>query len=234
MSDLRVFVETSDKYNWALKPFIYLFNIYWSELQPVVIAGYTLPNFDLPSNFAFHSIDSHNYPAERWSDGMIKFLNAMPDSHFVLLLCDYWLTRTVDVRGVQACYEYVRAKDEVLRIDLTTDRLYTGGMFDVEPWGCYDIIETPFESSYQMSVQAGIWNRQRMLEVLVPGKTAWEAEIHTQPPPEMRVLGTRQRPVAYANAILKGELQEYEVDKIPQSHRDIVRQWIPGIGIPSQ
>ena len=36
---LRVFVTTSDRYLWALRPFAHLFNRYWSELQPVVVSA---------------------------------------------------------------------------------------------------------------------------------------------------------------------------------------------------
>ena len=224
---LRVFVEVSDNYLWALQPFIYLFQIHWSELQPVVIFGYSRPRFHLPQNFEFFSIANTNYPADRWSNGMISFLKSVRDEHFVFLLNDYWLSRTVDCRGVLACYDYIRSKPEVLRIDLTDDRLYAGGMFDVEAWGNYDIIETPRDTPYQMSTQAAIWNRERMLEVLVPNKSAWEVEIHLTPLDEMRVLGTRQSPVRYANGMLKGKLDLKQINKIPQPHRNHILDMIP-------
>ncbi len=223
----RVFCITSDKYRWALVPFAYLFNTYWSSLQPVIVAGYTPPTAVLPKNFAFHSVARKNYPPERWSDGLIQFITRMEDEHFVLMLEDYWLMRTVDVAGVMACYEYIKDKPEVLRMDLTTDRLYTGEMRDVEGWGHYDIIETPACSPYQMSTQAAIWSKKRLLEVLIPGKSAWEVEIHTKPPESMRVLGTRQFPVRYANAILKGKLDPIELHKIPAEHIQKVMSMIP-------
>lgn len=143
------------------------------------------------------------------------------------MLEDYWLCRTVDMRGMDACYEYIRRRPEVLKIDLTNDRLYAGGMFDVEGWGSYDIIETPFETPYQMSLQAAYWNKSLLLSLLVPGRTAWETEIYTQPPPEMRVLGTRQMPLRYANAILKGAIDPYQLRLIPVDHRPNLINMIP-------
>lgn len=226
MSDLRVFVEVSDKYLWTLRPFAYLFNVYWSSLQPVVVAGYARPGFRLPDNFVFHQISERNYPAEKWSNGMIEFLSANSDEHFVLLLCDYWMSRTVDTSGVKSLHEYMKYKSNVLRMDLTADRLYAGGMFDLEGWGHYDIIETPHGTPYQMSTQAGIWNRKLMLDILVPDRTAWDVEIGTQPPGHMRVLGTRQLPVRYANAIKKGVIDPDQIQSIPQPHLDIVKEMI--------
>lgn len=222
-----VYVECSDKYLWALRPFSYLFNLYWSELQPVTVFGYSQPDFQLPQNFKFFSINGTNYPAERWSNGFIEFLTAQTDPHFALLLVDYWLSRTVDVRGVQACADYVSGRPEVLRIDLTADRLYAGGMYDVEPYGSYDIIETPADTPYQFSTQAGIWNRSLVLGLLVPNKSPWEVETQTQVPKEMRVLGTRQYPVRYANAVLKGKLDMAQINTIHPDHRRLVMSMIP-------
>lgn len=223
----RVFVEVNDKNLWALRPFAYLFNLYWSTLQPVVVFGYSRPDFSLPPNFEFFSIDRYNYPAERWSDGFMMFLNSVPDDHFVLMLVDYWLCRTVDVRGVGACFDYVADKPDVLRIDLTDDRQYAGGIVDLEAYGSYDIIESPFATPYQFSTQAGIWRRDLMLSLLRPGKTPWEVEMYTQPPLEMRVLGTRQCPVRYANAILKGQIDREQLKKIPEDHRRHVMSMSP-------
>lgn len=224
---LRVFVITSEKYYWCLRPFSHLFNTFWSSLQPVIVAGFSPPSYVLPSNFEFFSIDRENYPPGRWSDGLIKFLQAMPDEHFALFLEDYWLVRTVDARGIIACYEYIRERPEVLRIDLTGDRLYAGGMFDADYWGCYDIIETPYNTPYQMSTQAAIWNKARLLELLEPNKSAWEVEIQTQPPETMRVLGTRQSPVRYANAILKGKLDLLQLALLPSEHKNHIFSMIP-------
>jgi hypothetical protein len=225
--DVRVIVLTSDRYQWALRPFAYLFNIYWSSLQPVTVAGFASPPFPLPTNFAFHQIHPQNYPAERWSDALILLLRALPDSHLILLLEDYWLTRTADVRGIATLADYARARPDVLRIDLTADRLYAGGMLDLEAYGSYDLIETPADTPYQMSLQAAIWRREHLLSLLVPGRSAWETEIYTAPPPALRVLGTRQWPLRYANAILKGKVDPDELARIPAEHRAQVAAMIP-------
>jgi hypothetical protein len=227
MTALRVVVELNDNNIWALRPFIYLFQLNWSELQPVVVCGYNRPEYALPPNFEFYSISNVNYPAERWSDGFIQFLKDQDDKHFVFLLVDYWLSRTVDVRGVGTVADYIQFKDNVLRMDLTADRLYAGGMFDVEAYGCYDIIETPKDTPYQFSTQAGIWNRELMLSLLEPNKSPWDVEVQTQVPETMRVLGTRQYLVRYANAMLKGKLDMSQINMIPEDHRRYVMSMIP-------
>lgn len=224
---VRVFVPTCDNYIWAVRPFAYLFNKYWSDNQQVVFAGFKPPSFSLTPNFRFFQIDKTDYPPEMWSNGMIKMLNSFPDEFIILLLEDYWLTRPVNIDCVKACVDYMENHPRVLRIDLSDDRQYAGGVFDVDTIKCYDIIETPPGTQYQMSTQAGLWRKSLLLELLIPGKTAWEVEIHTAPPGNMRVLGTRQKPIRYANAIWKGTVDKKEINKIQPSLREVVTQWIP-------
>lgn len=224
---LKVVCLTNDNYLWAVRPFAYLMCVYWSTQQPIVMGGFSYPRFRMTPNVEYVQIATQNYPANKWSNGLIKLLNAIEDDHVVFVLEDYWLSRTVDLRGVDMCHKYIKDRDNVLRIDLTDDRQYAGGMIDVESWGCYDIVETLHGTPYQFSTQAGIWNRQLLLSLLKDGRTAWETEIDTQPPADMRVLGTRQCPIRYANSMLRGKLQLSEIKKIPQPHRSKIRGWLP-------
>jgi len=210
---LRVFVITCDKYSWALKGFIHQFQKYWSTLQPVVVAGYTSPDYPLPDNFTFHSIAPEEYPKDKWSTGLIQFLRSIQDDHFVLLLEDYWLCRGVNHQAIGTLHELCTQHIKVLRMDLTDDRQYNGEArdWDVLPYyGYNDIIWTPASSPYQMSLQAGIWNRRLMLEVLKMDESAWQVEIggsatNLRKREDLIVLGTRQRPVRYANMFRGGD-----------------------------
>ena len=224
IKDLRVLITTCNRYAWALEPFAYLFNKYWSEQQPVLVGGYAKPGFALPSNFKFHSIDSTNYPPEKWSDGIIKLLNSMDDDVFVLMLEDYWLNRGVNHQAVESLGDYARNHREVLRIDLTTDRLYAGRMFDVDTWGYLDIIETPPDTPYQWSTQACVVNRRHMLRCLQPGIAPWEFELQGNDliPSGMRVLGTRQSPVHYVNGLGMGCKMKYNAIGLPKEHLDVM------------
>ena len=221
--NVRVFVTTCDRYLKYIRPFAYLFNLYWSSLQDVTVLGYKEPDFPLPPNFTFHSLGEDG-GQEKWSDGVILALRRVEDELLVLLLEDYWLTRKADNAGVSTLADYVYEHPDVLRLDLTTDRLYAGNMFDIEPYGHYDIIETPPGTPYQMSLQAGIWRRTKLLELLQPGKSPWQVELENSPPERMRVLGTRQNPVRYANVFQGGDPDTLlNLDRIPGEHVEYMR-----------
>jgi hypothetical protein len=198
---MRIVVPVYNKRHWALKPFSILFNKYWGGAVDVMC--YSIPNMQLPSNFNIVSVDPEDFPRDKWVDGLLIYLNAISDNTVIILLEDYWLVRKVDTDGVAKLAGII--DDEVLRVDLTTDRLYAGGMRDIGYVGHYDIIEAP-GSQYQMSLQAGIWNRKLLIDVLnqLPPKnhSAWDVELdgtNIVNDKGYRVFGTRQYPVRYVN-----------------------------------
>lgn len=229
---IRVIVVSNDKYAWALKPFSYLFNTYWSSLQEVNVIGISSPIDYLPNNFNFSPIHK-NYPAKEWSTSLIDYLETIDDDLFVLLLEDYWLCRTVDCQGISSLCDYIHYINlPILKMDLTNDRIHDWGkdypeIKDMGYWGRHDIVFSPVGTPYRMSLQAAIWNRKKLLEVLPRGKTPWEVEMHVNPSEEYFVLGTREFPLRYANAILKGDIMGYEIEHIEEPHRSIVQSMIP-------
>lgn len=226
---MRVIVPCCDKYLWALRPFAYLFNTYWSELQPVLVAGYTPPRFDLPRNFEFYSISHPDPGPATWSNGVAQALRSIDDPFFVLMLEDYWLNRAVDCSAVASLDHYLSIHQDVLRVDLTGDRLYSGRAFDVGAWGHLDMIETPIDTQYQLSLQACVVNREHMLSVLRPGMSPWEFELQDQPKAlgSLRIHGTRQMPVKYTNGIGSGHGDCYTEGIAPEHVAELRRRgWL--------
>jgi hypothetical protein len=231
---MKVVVSVSDKYIWCLKPFSYFFNKYWSELQDVVVAGYGVPQFELPKNFKFYQIDSYNYPKEKWVDGFLRFLRWIEDDTFALLLEDYWLCRTVDVTGVSTLNDFMLFNRNILRMDLTADRQYAGGMKDIGYFGHYDIIEAK-DSQYQMSLQAGIWNRKLLIDVLdilpVDCRSAWDVELTgttiVNENKDIHVFGTRQVPVRYVNAYNNADGINKEMGGFMEEDKNFIQRMLP-------
>jgi hypothetical protein len=207
---MRVIVLTSDKYLHALRPFAWLFNKYWSSDQPVLVAGFTPPDFSLPGNFDFHSIGLFaDYPVQHWSDAVIKLLRKIEDEAFVLMLEDYWLTRPVNTQAVQMCHDYLIQFKNVLKIDLCSDRLYAKGAQNDGHCGYLDLIKSDPNSEYHMSLMTGVWRRDNLLRVLIPSETPWQIEIagtaRLRQVTDLDVLGTRQYPIQHILAYRSGK-----------------------------
>lgn len=238
MDNCKVIVTTHDAFMWALKPFTYLFHTYWSAQQPIEVLCETKPSFPMPDNYSFYEVKVHpsgKWPKEKWTNGFIQYLKQAKEDFILIFLEDYWLNRTADVSGVASLVQYMEIHRNVLRMDLTTDRLYAKGPQypahdpDYDHWGHYDIINRKGEQ-YEMSLQVGIWNRKLLLEVLQDDWSPWQVELEgtniVNNKSEMLVLGTRQNLVRYTNG-LKNEATNVNLKDIPDEHLERIRNWIP-------
>ncbi len=230
---MRVFVITNDNYLWCLPAFAYLFNKYWSSNQEVVVVGYNIPKFTLPSNFKFYSLGIVNAPQGKWSNGLIKFLYDIPDEFGVIMLEDYWISRPVDIGCINIMVDYMRENTHILRFDLTGDVAHVhGDCRDAIPYGFighYDLVQKPSGAAYRMSFQPAIWNVRLLLSLLKSNKNPWEVEIETAIPDDVLVLGTKQWPLRISNAIYKGELDTKAIKRLHPDDYKVVEPTFPDI-----
>lgn len=209
-----VIVMTSDVSQNRVAPgFVYLFNKYWGASQKVKLVGYTAPKFKLPKNFEFHSLGRFaDYPANKWSNSLMRVLNEIASEVFVLLLDDYWLVRDVDLRAMKIIRDYMFQFQNVIKFDLCTDRLYSDpnryfyGFNTHAHAGYLDLIKSPPGSNYHMSLWGGMWRRDLMKKIIVPDETAQQIELNgtgrlSGYGDNMLVFGTRQSPLKHGNII---------------------------------
>ena len=196
---MRVFVFTCKKYYFLLPIYAYLHNVFFSELQEVVVAGYEPLPFQLPDNFTFHSIAPESYPVEEWSTGVIEFLQSVNDTNFIWSLEDYLHVRGCNHPAIASLDSYLNCHPNVWRVDLTGDRLYSGRSVDCGYWGHLDMIETTVDVPYCFSTQMSVMSRSIMLKLLKPHLTPWQFELQDQSKTlgSYRVMGTKQMPVRY-------------------------------------
>jgi len=226
---IPLLVFTSDKYLPALRPFAYLFNRYWSAAQTVTVVGFAEPEFELPSNFQFHSLgDVRHYPINHWSNAVMDYLEVRTDiSHFIFMLEDYWVTRPVNISAIKMLYDYALQFRNVLKIDTGTDRLYAGGMKDYNHCGYLDLVLSDYNSPYHMSLMAGIFNKELLLRFMLRNESPWDLEIYgtsrlATARDEVLVLGTRNFPLRHTLAHRGGdigktntsELDPFDVDAL--------------------
>jgi hypothetical protein len=220
-----------------LRPFAFLFNTFWDEEQEVRVFGYK-PNYkilnDLPSNFVFYSIDRTCYPADRWSDGLIQLVRILQVEHFILFLEDFWLYDNVCLNQINSLVGYMFLNKDVLRMDLTNERISKKGAQIIEHFDGIGIVDAGLPSKYSMSFQVGIWNSELALKVLQEGETPWKAEINgtkrvNAMKGELRVLGTDKRPVRY-QPVYRNHKRQLKIDKIPTHLMNVImkRGWLDG------
>lgn len=208
---IKLAVFTSDKHLWAMRGFAYQWQKYCG--LPIDVVGFSAPKFKLPINFQFVSMGRfEDYPANKWSDVLINYLNQIEEEQIGLFLEDYWLIRKADTRALGFIERFMKAFPTALRFCLTTDRLYCGKITQFCSFLHYDIIQATPPTSYHLSTQASVFNKSTLLKVAKPGMTPWELELKTTPifeanPDEYQVFGTRQFLFNYQIMIRAGKFE---------------------------
>lgn len=209
---MQVIVVTSEKYYHCLSPFMYLWDkhagVPFSPFE-IVICGFSKPTYHLAIQTEFYSLgDQNDWPVSRWSEKLMMILDEVADKQFVLMLEDYWLIRAVDIAAIIMLSDYAKQFENVLKIDLGMDRLYINGgsnfLYGANTYdnvGYLDLVKSPPGTPYQMSLWGGIWNREQLKRVLVPGETPQDIEIAgtSRVTDDQLVLGTRQAPLLHGN-----------------------------------
>ena len=229
---MKIIIPAYSKTYWSLEPFSYLFNKYWDRHDATILYYEPIP-FKLSDNFELYQIHYKDYPREKWADGVIKYLKEIDDHSIILLLEDYWLTRKVNGELIDILSKFMRNNNNILRVDLTTDRLYAGGLRDVGYLEWVDLIEAP-GSMYQMSLQAGLWNRKNLLEILSKlrpaERSSWSVELVgttiVNEESDYRVLGTRQYPLRYENGINATNGVNHDLRTMCEADKNHIQQWI--------
>ena len=175
--------------------------------------------FVIRADWQFVSLGAfEDYPINKWSNAVRNLIGHTDfvEERFILMLEDYFILRKVDERGIRQLGAYMQQHPEVAKIDLTTDRLYAGGMRDYAAYEQFDLIIGDPNAAYNTSVLAAIWDKGAFLELLVDDETPWQFELEGSTrwknyafDTYKKILGTRQFPIRHTVAIRNGVI-DYE------------------------
>lgn len=226
-----IYLTTSDRYLPALLPFAHQLNKYWQPPPPVIVGGFTPPDFELPPNWKFLTIGSQDqYPIKKWTNAVKKMIQSLNDRLFILMLEDYWITGPVDVEAIAAVEELCRIDDKLLRMDLTLDRAKSGehNHRHYGNIGPLELIQSNPSSPYHLSLMTAIWRKNLFLSVLQDDWSPWDVEIigtlQVQKNfPGLRVLGTTARLVPHTLAFRGGSTNRLILDELDPQDVDELR-----------
>lgn len=204
---MKTVVLTSDHHNWLLRGFFHQWRKYAAGYPEIEVAGFTPPD-NLPQDVGFHSIGKfEDYPVNKWSDAVIKYLNTISDDLVLILLEDYWLIRPVNISAIWDARDFMLANKNVIRFDVAADRMFSREVWYSGYFGGIDLCEC--KGQYSLSYQASIYRRELLLEVLRADETPWQSELNGSTRLNSlpyRVIGSYQWPMNYMIIMNKGQV----------------------------
>lgn len=225
---MRAICLTSNKYAHCLPPFLHLWQRFYG--LPITVAGYEV----LPDGVETLSIGVQaDYT---WSGGVLKLLDLLDEDIILLVLEDYFLSAPVDAAAIAALTDLLRARSDVVKIDLSDDRLKTPHT----RYGTYKgipLVKSADDALFQMSTQAALWKTAFLRRFLDANDDAWQAEklgtrrvIAAREAGEFAgvILGTERPPMVYVNAIggMGNKPQQFDTKKFPAWMLEELSQWV--------
>ncbi len=163
---VAVLVASCDKYRDLWTPFFRLFFRYWQDCPFPVYLGSNDATFEDPRVSAIRAGEDLD-----WSRSFGAMLAQLPHPYVLLLLEDYLLTQPVDTaRIVDLC----RVMEETGAACL---RLYPFPGPDSEWPGHAGIGVIREGARWRLSLQAALWRKDVLEQLLAPGESAWEFEV---------------------------------------------------------
>jgi hypothetical protein len=160
-SDLScsILVSSCDQYRDLWIPFFTLFARHWPDCNMPVYLGTNCARFEHASVATLNAGDD-----QAWSRRLRFCLEKLTTDYVLLLLEDFFLDQPVSNRAVAEQLDLLRARNGIcIRL------------FPNPPADYAAVLHT--RAAFRVSLQAAIWNRSRLLELLVDEESPWDFEI---------------------------------------------------------
>jgi hypothetical protein len=165
-SDLCILVVSCDGYADIWDLFFTLFWKFWSDCPyPVYLGANQKVYSDKQVMMALTGDDPG------WAESTRRMVEQIPTDYILMLLEDFFLQEKVDTQEIESNFDALKILD--------------GGYLRLKPFpkpdrkvpGYPDIGEIEPGAPYRTALQAAIWRKDVLTELLVDGESAWDMEL---------------------------------------------------------
>lgn len=220
-NNVAILVTSCDAYQDLWDPFFTLFFRYWPDCPYPIYLGTIHRMYD------DHRVKTIAVGVDTdWSYRFRCMLEQIPYPYVIVLMEDYLLTQYVDTVKIDKLITHiVNERAGCLR-------LYPCPGPDLPCLDNPEVGEISKGADYRLSLQAAVWDKQTLLELLRDGESAWKLEINgTKRTNDLSVpflCVTGDSPISYLGGVVKGkwargavELCEKEGIKVDLNARSV-------------
>jgi len=171
--ELAILVNSTDSFEDCWYPFFRLFDTYWPRCPHRIFLNTETKDYK-HANLKITATKVCKSDANRrvsWGESLIRCLSAIDAEVILYLQDDYFLNDYVDVNLI---YEFLEIMQRENYSHIRLMELECGG-----PWhqSRYPLLwEIDQRANYRISLQAGLWRKDRLKFYLNPRENAWQFE----------------------------------------------------------
>lgn len=164
-------VLSCDKYSDIWQPFFDFLFKHWSDCPYPIYLGANEQTYIHPRVQTIHS-----GKARDWSNDTIAILNQIPESNVIILLEDYFVYAHPDQSLLDRSIDLLNKERAVfMRIACFPSDHFVDYAYD-EMKETPEFVVTRKDAQYRVNLQAGIWNKEKLVQLIVPGESPWAFE----------------------------------------------------------
>ncbi len=228
-NDTAILILSCDKYADIWSPFFDFLFKFWKNCPYKIYLGANEKTF--PDNRVF---TIHSGPAKDWSADTIAILKQIPEKYVILILEDYFIYAAPDQQMLDAAVHMMIESNAVfMRIACFPSGHFEDYAYDSIP-GKEPFVSTRKEARYRVNLQTGIWNREDLIGLIIPGESPWKFELDASERSrnsERAFLGIRETsalryvhgPIPYlCTALSRGEWMRDAIDLCRKNNINLV------------
>lgn len=168
-SDLAVYISSCDRYSDLWAPCIQLLGKHWSDCPYEIFLGCD----QLADSFDGVTVLRAG-AGKTWSGAIRAHLTQLSHRWVLVMLDDFWLRRRIS----SARIEHLRGQMVACGAAMLRLNPRPGGRDDIS--GIKGVRICDLESEYAICLQAAIWDRSVLLELLCDDESAWDFEARAR------------------------------------------------------
>lgn len=135
---------------------------YWKGHPKVIYSTESIKN-------PYYTTINKNYPIEKWTKRVKETLKEIDDEQILIMIDDCFIRNTVDKKRIKYASENLTGNIAMFNFEKSFDE--TDEDCELEGFK-----KRKHGSSYEVSLMCGLWNKDKLMEVLKEDSSPWDVE----------------------------------------------------------
>lgn len=161
---MKILVLSCDKNEDLWQPFNHCIEKYYPNHPEIIYATETKIN-------PYYKTICKNYPLELWTKRIRETLNEIDDNIILTIMDDDFIRKPVDVKRIEYLKDQIKGNIAVFYFEKSFDK-------NDEETNIIGMKKRKHGSSYEVCINCGIWQKDKLLDVISRDSNPWDVELN--------------------------------------------------------
>lgn len=159
---MTILVLSCDKNEDIFEPFYHCMEKYWNNHPEIIYATETITN-------PYYKTINKNYSLEQWTRRIRETLEEIEDNEILLMVDDIFIHKKVDTQKIEYARKHLKGNIACFNFEKVFNQ-------EDQESGLNGWKIRQKGSDYELSLMCGLWNRDKLIDVLSENSDPWAVE----------------------------------------------------------